>query len=78
MSRSTGGYIIFKSCGPVDHRRQLTIPVALSSGEAEYLAASITCSAVQQIRIMNYDLYHLIKKDYHPENTEKDPASNAR
>ena len=44
--RSTGGYIIFKSGGPVDHRCHLPIPVALTAGEAEYLVASVACTAV--------------------------------
>ena len=74
--RSTGGYIIFKSGGPIDHRCHLPVPVALSTGEAEYLAAAVACTAAQHIRMMNYDLYHLTDKDYVPENTEKYPASN--
>ena len=76
MSRSTEGYIIFKSGGSIHHRSHLPILAALSIGETEYLVASVTCTALQRIRMMNYDLYHLIKKDYHPENTEKYPPSN--
>ena len=74
--RSTGGYIIFKSGGPIDHRCHLPIPIALSTGEAEYLAASVACTAAQHIRMMNYNLYHLTDQDYIPENTETYPASN--
>ena len=74
--RSTGGYIIFKSGGAVDHRCHLPVPIALSSGEAEYLATAVACTAAQHIRMMNYDLYHLSDKDYEPENTENYPASN--
>ena len=74
--RSTGGYIIFKSGGPIDHRCHLPVPIALSTGEAEYLAASVACTAAQHIRMMNYDLYHLTDQDYKPENTETYPASN--
>ena len=74
--RSTGGYIIFKSGGAVDHRCHLPVPVALSTGESEYLAASVACTAAQHIRMLNYDLYHLTDKDYAPENTKKYPASN--
>ena len=50
--------------------------MALSSGEAEYLAAALACTAAQHIRMTNYDLYHLSDKDYKPENTENYPASN--
>ena len=74
--RSTGGYIIFKSGGVVDHRCHLLIPIALSSGEAEYLAAAVACTVTQHIRMMNYDLYHLSDKDYALENTGNYPASN--
>ena len=74
--RSTGGYIIFKLGGPIDHRCHLPIPIALSTGEAEYLAASVACTAAQHIRMMNYDLYHLTDQDYIQENTETYPASN--
>ena len=73
--RSMGGYIIFKSGGAVNHSCHLPIPVALSSDKAEYLAASVACTATQHIRIMNYDLYQLSDKDYTPENTENYPAS---
>ena len=52
------------------------MPIALSTGEAEYLAASVACTAAQHIRMMNYDLYHLTDQDYVPENTESYPASN--
>ena len=62
--------------GTIDHRCHLPIPVALSTGEAEYLAASVACTAAQHIRMMNYDLYHLSDKDYVPENTEKYPSSD--
>ena len=34
--RSTGGYISFSQGGPTDYGSHLPVPVAMSSGEAEY------------------------------------------
>ena len=67
--KSTGGYVTFKSGGSIDHMSHLPIPVALSSEEAEYLAASVACTAAQHIRMLNYDLYHLMEEDYELEKT---------
>ena len=35
--RSTGGYISFSQGGPTDYGSHLPVPVAISSGEAEYI-----------------------------------------
>ncbi|MGH7954479.1 MAG: hypothetical protein ACREOZ_00810, partial [Gloeomargaritales cyanobacterium] len=45
--RSTGSYIIFYQGGVVDHSSFVPDPVALSSGEAEYNAACVTCMATR-------------------------------
>ena len=51
--QSTGGCVTFKSGGAVDHRSHLPVTVRLSSGEAEYIAASIACTAAQHIWMLN-------------------------
>ena len=42
--RSTGGNCTIVQGGPVDHSSHLPIPVAMSSGEAEYIAAATACT----------------------------------
>ena len=37
--RSTGAYIVFYQCGPIDHGTHVPGPVAQSSAEREYNAA---------------------------------------
>ena len=39
--RSTGGHITFIQGGAVDYGSHLPVPVAMSSGEAEYISAAI-------------------------------------
>ena len=41
--RCTGGNCTIVQSGPVDHSSHLPIPVAMSSGEAEYIAAATAC-----------------------------------
>ena len=72
----TGGYVTFKSGGVVNHRSYLPVPVALSSREAEYLAAYVACTAAQHIRMLNYNLYHLMEENYELEKTQTYPSSN--
>ena len=57
--RSTGGYISIKQGGPVDYGSHLPVPVAMSSGEAEYIAAAVACMRSSHLRMLNYDLRHL-------------------
>ena len=38
--RSTGGHITFIQGGEVDYRSRLPVPVAMSSGEADYISAA--------------------------------------
>ena len=41
--RSTGGYIALSQGGAVDYGSHLPVPVAMSSGEAEYISAAVAC-----------------------------------
>ncbi|MGH7954439.1 MAG: reverse transcriptase domain-containing protein [Gloeomargaritales cyanobacterium] len=50
--RSTGSYLVFYQGGVVDHSSFIPEPVAMSSGEAEYNAACVTCMATSHIRMI--------------------------
>ena len=41
--RSIGGYIALSQGGAVDYGSHLPVPVAMSSGEAEYISAAVAC-----------------------------------
>ena len=45
--------------GTVDHASQMPVPVAMSTREAEYLAAGNACIAAAHIRMLIYYLQHL-------------------
>ena len=57
--RSTGGYITFSQGGAVDYGCHLPIPVAMSSGEAEYIAAAVACMRASHLRMLTYDFEFL-------------------
>ena len=57
--RSTGGRVTTVNGGTVDHASQMPVPVAMSTGEAEYLGAGNACMAAAHIRMLLYDLQHL-------------------
>ena len=48
--RSTGGYITMIQAGAVDYGSHLPVPVAMSSGEAEYISAAVACMRASHIR----------------------------
>ena len=41
--RSTGGYMSLNQGGAIDYGSHLPVPVAMSSGEAEYISAAVAC-----------------------------------
>ena len=57
--RSTGGRATTVNGGIVDHASQVPVPIAMSTGEAEYLAAGNACMSAAHIRMLLYDLQHL-------------------
>ena len=57
--RSTGGRITTINGGAVDHASQVPVPIAMSTGEAEYLAAGNACMSAAHTRMLIYDLQHL-------------------
>ena len=52
--RSTSGYLGFSQVGAIDYGSHLPIPVAMSSGEAEYISAAVACMKASHIRMLEY------------------------
>ena len=50
--RSTGGNCTIVQGGPVDNSSHLPIPVAMSSGEAKYIAASNACMRASHLHML--------------------------
>ena len=73
--KSTGGRIITVNGGTVDHASQMPVPIAMSTGEAEYLAAGNACMAASHIRMMLYDLQHLGTPEHSYEDPSMPPAN---
>ena len=72
--RSTGGNISIVQGGPVDHSSHLPIPVAMSSGEAEYISAATACMRASHLRMLIYDLKYLGTPRYDGDNSNYEPA----
>ena len=61
--------------GPVDHSSHLPVPVAMSSGEAEYIsAAAAACMRAYHLRMLIYDLKYLATTNYDGDNMSYEPA----
>ena len=52
----------------------LPVPVAMSSGEAEYISAAVACMKASYIIILEYDLKHLGAKSYNFNNPSCAPS----
>ncbi|MGH7973945.1 MAG: reverse transcriptase domain-containing protein [bacterium] len=61
--RSTGSNVIFYQGGVVDHSSFVPGPVAMSSGEAEYNAACVTCMATAHFRMVTNEMDTLADSD---------------
>ena len=72
--RSTGGNCSIMQGGPVDHSSHLPIPVAMSSGEAEYISAATACMRASHLRILIYDLRYLCTTEYDGDKLNQKPA----
>ena len=72
--RSTGGNCSIMQGGPVDHSSHLPIPVAMSSGEAEYISAATACMRASHLRMLIYDLKHLSTTNYDGDKLNEKPA----
>ena len=73
--RSTGGYITYIHGGAVDYGSHLPVPVAMSSGEAEYIAAAVACMRASHIWMLIYDLKYLGTENYDCINMKYEPAT---
>ena len=62
--RSTGGYIPLNQGGAVNYGSHLPVPVAMSSGEAEYISASVACMRASHLRMLIYNLKFLGSNTY--------------
>ena len=72
--RSTGGYISLLQGGAVDYGSHLPVPVAMSSGEAEYIAAAVACMRASHLRMLIYDLQNMCSRDYNHTEIKQPPA----
>ena len=68
--RSTGGYIAMTQGGTVDYGSHLPIPVAMPSGETEYVASAAACMRVSHLRILGYDIEYMGSNTYDPMKLE--------
>ena len=59
---------------PVDHSSHLPVPVAMSSGEAEYISAAAAYMRASHLRMLLYDLKYLGTSKYDGENMKYEPA----
>ena len=64
--RSTIGYKIFLNGGLVEWGTSVPIPIAMSSAEAEYMAACTACMSMAHIKMLIYDIKNLSSKNYNP------------
>ena len=62
--RSTTGYLIFYQGGVVEANSMLQVPIAMSSCEAEVMAACSGCMAAAHLHMLLYDMKYLGTKHY--------------
>ena len=72
--RRTCGYIALSQRGAVDYGSHLPVPVAMSSGEAEYISAAVACMRASHLRMLVYDLKFLGSITYDADNLTYEPA----
>ena len=58
--RSTGAYIIFYQCGPIEHDTHVPVPVAQYSAETEYNSECTAGMAIAHFRML---IHELLNKD---------------
>ncbi len=66
--RSTGGNLSSTQEGAADYGSHLPVPVAMSSGEAEYISAAVACMRASHLRMLIYDLRCLGSESYDRNN----------
>ena len=70
----TGGYVAMSQAGQLDYGSHLPVPVVMSSGEAEYVAAAVACMRASHIHMLIYDLRCLGSKDYNSNELTGEPS----
>ncbi len=70
--RSTRDYITFVKGGAVEYGCHL--PVTMSSGEAEYIAATVVCMRASHLRMLMYELRNLRSPLYSGDIMDSEPA----
>ena len=73
--KSTGGKIITINGGAVDHGSQMPVPIAMSTGEAEYLGAGNACMSAAHIRMLIYDMRELGSPEHSYVEPNKMPSA---
>ena len=54
----------------VEYGSHLTIPIAMSSGEAEYIASAVACMRASLLRMLGYDIEYMGSNTYDPMKLE--------
>ena len=72
--RSTGGNIALNQGGAVDYGSHLPVPVAMSSGEGEYISTAVACMRASHLRMLIYDARFLGSSTYDADNLTYEPA----
>ena len=72
--RSTGGNLSLTQGGAADYSCHLPVPVAMSSGEAEYISAAVACMKASHLRMLVYDLRFLGSNSYDGDNLKCEPS----
>ena len=66
--------MIFRQSGAVEYGSYLSVPVAMSSNEAEYISAAEACMKASHIRMLEYDFKFLGSKSYDLDNPIFEPS----
>jgi hypothetical protein len=74
--RSTIGYMIFHNGALIEANSTMPTPVAMSTSEAEYMAACSATMATAHIRMLLYDMLYLGTKQWR-ESTQRLPTTPA-
>ena len=72
--RSTGEHITFVQGGAVNYGCYLPVPVAMYSGEAEYIATAVVFESHSHLRMLIYDLRNFYSSFYNGDVMVSEPA----
>ena len=72
--RSTQWYRSFSQGGPTDYGSHSPVPVAISSGEAEYISAAVACMRASHLRMLIHVLRFMGYESYSQDVVNLEPA----